>query len=64
MYLSISFGKPTPPQDRQLDILFGNSEQLVDNLMEKLTFSKSIDTFCEIRMARVDGWKTSGECEG
>ena len=38
MYLSISFIKSTPPQNRQLDIMISNSKQVVDDLVVELTF--------------------------
>ena len=38
MYLLISSGKPTSPQNRQLDILINNSEQQVDVFVGGFTF--------------------------
>jgi len=38
MYLLISFSKPTPPKNQQLNILIGNSKQQVDDFVEELTF--------------------------
>ena len=49
MYLSISFGKSAPTQNRQLNILISNSQQEVDDFVGELTFWL-INTFCEIRM--------------
>ena len=38
MYLSISFRKSTPPQERQLCIFICNSKQRVDDSVGELTF--------------------------
>jgi len=38
MYLLISFRMSTPPQNRQLNILIGNSKQYVDDFVGELTF--------------------------
>jgi hypothetical protein len=38
MYILISFRKSTPQQNRQLNILIGNSKQQVDDLVGELTF--------------------------
>ena len=51
MYLLISFRKSTPPQNRQLNILIGNSKRSVDEFVGELTFKNSwLNTFCEIRL--------------
>jgi len=39
MYLLMSLGKSTPPQNRQLDIFISNSKQCVDDFMGNLTLS-------------------------
>jgi hypothetical protein len=40
MYLLISIGKSTPPQNRQRNILDGKSKQLVDDFVGEMTFQK------------------------
>ena len=38
MYLSMSFRKSTPPENRQLNVSISNSKQLVDDCVGKVTF--------------------------
>jgi len=38
MYLSISFRKSRPPQNRRLNVLMSNSQQQVDDFVGELTF--------------------------
>ena len=46
------FQNSTPPQNRQLIVLIGNSKQYVDDFVGELTFSShSNNTFCEVRSA-------------
>ena len=51
MYQSNCFRKPTPPQNRQLNIWIRNSKQSVNDFVGELTFwNHLIDTFCEMRI--------------
>ena len=51
MYQLNGFGKPTPPQNRQLIILISKREEQVDDVVGGVTFqNRLINTFCEMRL--------------
>ena len=55
-YSLMSFTRLTPPQNRQIDNLVRNSKQQVDTFVGELNFqNKSMNTFCEIRLASCVG---------
>ena len=59
MYLSISFGKSTPPQDRQLKISISNSKHQVDDFCGGVDFLKLMNDF----ILRDKGWWNAGAAE-